>query len=62
MVNLYAFYVLKVALRIAVLETIGVNVTDKIKNYVMDEHLDWIKLEKHLDADCILPMNVFAKW
>ena len=31
MVNLYAFYVLKVALRIAVLETIGVNVTDEIK-------------------------------
>lgn len=61
MVNLYAFYVLKVALRIAVLETIGVNVTDKIKNYVMDEHLDWIKLEKHLDVDCILPMNVFRQ-
>ena len=61
MVNLYAFYVLGVALRIAVLETIGVNVTDEIKNYVMDEHLDWIKLEKHLDEDCVLPMNVFCQ-
>ncbi len=61
MVNLYAFYVLKVALRIAVLETIGVNVTGEIKNYVMDVHLDWIKLEKHLDEDCVLPMNVFRQ-
>ena len=61
MVNLYAFYILEVALRIAVLETIGVNISDEIKNYVMDEHLDWIKLEKHLDEDCVLPMNVFRQ-
>ena len=61
MVNLYVFYVLEVALRIAVLEAIGVIVTDEIKNYVMDEHLDWIKLEKHLDEDCVLPMNVFRQ-
>ena len=61
MVNLYAFYVLEIALRIAVLEVIGVNVSDDVKNYVMDEHLDWIKLEKHLDEDCILPMNVFRQ-
>ena len=27
------------------LEVIGVNVSDDVKNYVMDEHLDWIKLE-----------------
>ena len=33
MVNLYAFYVLKIALRIAVLEVIGVNVSDDVKNY-----------------------------
>ena len=43
------------------LETIGVNVTDEIKNYVMDEHLDWIKLGKHLNEDCVLPMNVFRQ-
>lgn len=61
MVNLYAFYVLEVALRIAVLEVIGVVVTDEIKDYVMDEHLDWIKLEKHLDEDCVLPQNVFRQ-
>ena len=61
MVNLYALYVLEVAFRIAVLEAIGVIVTDEIKNYVMDEHLDWIKLEKHLDEDCVLPMNVFRQ-
>jgi len=46
---------------IAVLEVIGVNVSDDVKNYVMDEHLDWIKLEKHLDEDCVLPMNVFRQ-
>lgn len=61
MVNLYAFYVLVIALRIAVLEVIGVNVSDNIKNYVMDEHLDWIKLEKHIDEECVLPMNVFRQ-
>lgn len=61
MVNLYAFYVLEVALRIAVLERVGVNVTDEIKNYVMDEYLDWIKLEKHLDEDCVLPKNVLCQ-
>ena len=43
------------------LEVIGVNVSDDVKNYVMDEHLDWIKLEKHLDEDCVLPMNVFRQ-
>ena len=59
MVNLYAFYVLEIALRIAVLEVIGVNVSDDVKNYVMDEYLDWIKLEKHLDEDCVLPINIF---
>ena len=37
------------------------NVSDDVKNYVMDEHLDWIKLEKHLDEDCVLPMNVFRQ-
>ena len=46
---------------IAVLEVIGVNVSDDVKNYVMDEHLDWIKLKKHLDEDCVLPMNVFRQ-
>ena len=27
----------------------------------MNEHLDWIKLEKHLEEDCVLPMNVFQQ-
>lgn len=61
MVNLYAFYVLEIALRIAVLEIIGVNVSDDVKNYVMVECLDWIKLEKHLDEDCVLPMNILRQ-
>lgn len=61
MVNLYAFYVLEVALRVTVLEIIGIQVSDKIKEYVMDQYLDWIKLEKHLDEDCVLPMNVLRQ-
>lgn len=61
MVNLYAFYVLELALRITVLEIIGIQVSDEIKEYVMDENLDWIKLEKHLDEECVLPMNVFKQ-
>ena len=56
MVNLYAFYILEIALRIAVLEVIGVNVSDDVKNYVMDEHLDWIKLEKYLTLSILLPI------
>lgn len=61
MVNLYAFYVLKLALQITVLEIIDIQVSDEIKEYVMEEYLDWIKLEKHLDEDCVLPMNVFRQ-
>jgi hypothetical protein len=57
MVNLYAFYVLEVACRIAVLEILGITISDDIKGYVMDEHLDWIRLEKHLNEDCVLPEN-----
>lgn len=61
MVNLYAFYVLAIALRVAVLNEIGVNVTDEVKDYVMDDYLDWIKLVKHLDEDCVLPKNVLRQ-
>lgn len=58
MINLYAFYVLENALRISVLEILGIIVPNKIKKYIMDDHLDWIKLEKHLNEDCVLPINV----
>lgn len=61
MVNLYAFYFLESALRIAVLEILGIIVEDEIKEYIMDDYLDWIKLEKHLEEDCVLPMNVFCQ-
>ena len=61
MVNLYAFYVLAIALRVAVLNEIGVNVTDEVKDYVMDDYLDWIKLVKHLDEDCVLSKNVLRQ-
>lgn len=61
MVNLYAFYVLAIVLRVAVLNEIGVNVTDEVKDYVMDDYLDWIKLVKHLDEDCVLPKNVLRQ-
>ncbi len=61
MINLYAFYILEIALRIAVLEIIGIDVSNDIKEYVMDKHLDWIKLEKHLNIDCSLPINIFRQ-
>ncbi len=42
------------------LEVIGVNVSDDVKNYVMDEHLDWIKLEKHLDEELCTSYECFS--
>ncbi len=38
-----------------------ISFSSKNMRNVMDEHLDWIKLEKHLDEDCVLPMNVFRQ-
>lgn len=61
MVNLYAFYILENALRISVLEILGIEVSDEIKTYIMNDHLDWIKLEKHLEESCVLPMNVLRQ-
>lgn len=61
MVNLYAFYVLDLALRVAFLEIIGVSVDDTIKQYLLDENLDWIRLEKHLEEDCVIPQNMFRQ-
>lgn len=61
MVNLYAFYILDLALRVSLLETIGVTVDDGIKEYLLDENLDWIRLEKHLEEDCVIPQNVLRQ-
>ncbi len=61
MVNLYAFYVLELALRVSLLETVGYCVDDNIKEYLLDENLDWIKLEKHLEENCVIPMNLFRQ-
>ena len=61
MVNLYAFDVLENALRISVLKVLGIPVTEEITKYIMDDILDWIKLEKHLEIDCVLPMNVLRQ-
>ena len=56
-VNLYVFYVLEVAFRVALLSAIGYTVTDNVKEYVMNEILDWIKLVKGLDEECTIPIN-----
>ncbi len=61
MVNLYAFYVLDLALRVALLEIMGVSVDDTIKQYLLDENLDWIRLERHLDEDCVIPQNILRQ-
>lgn len=57
MVNLYVFYVLDLALRVALLETIGVTIKDEVKSYLLDESLDWIRLEKQLNEECVIPRN-----
>lgn len=61
MVNLYVFYILDLALRIGVLETIGVTVEDQIKIYLLNENLDWIRLQKHLNEECVIPQNAIKQ-
>ena len=61
MVNLYAFYVLEAALRVAVIETLGETVENKVKEYILDDNLDWIRLEKCLDEKCVLPVNILRQ-
>lgn len=55
--NLYVFYILDAALRVALLETIGYRVKDDVRTYVVDEVLDWIRLVKQIDEDCAIPAN-----
>lgn len=61
MINLYAFYFLETALRVALLETIGFKVTDEVKEYLLDVNLDWIRLERHIDEDCVIPRNILRQ-
>lgn len=61
MINLYVFFVLDLALRVCLLETIGATVEDDMKNYLLDEYLDWIRLEKHLNEGCVIPQNVLRQ-
>lgn len=61
MVNLYVFYVLDLALRVGLLETIGATVKDDMKSYLLDEYLDWIRLEKHLNEECAIPRNTIRQ-
>ena len=55
-INLYVFYILNIAVRIAMLESIGVDVEAEVKKYVLEEHLDWIRLQKGV-GDCVIPKN-----
>lgn len=55
MVNLYVFYVLETALRVAVLEQVDFHISEEIKEYIMDAYLDWIRLENDLDEECVIP-------
>ncbi len=61
MVNLYAFFVLEIGLRVSLLETVGYVVDETIKEYLLDEYLDWIRIEKNLEEDCVIPMNLFRQ-
>lgn len=61
MANLYAFYILDLALRISLLEMVGNPVDERIKEYLLDFNLDWIRLEKHLEEDCVIPQNMLRQ-
>ena len=61
MANLYVFYVLEAALRISLLQTIGFQVADGVKEYILDENLDWIRLERQLDEECTIPNNILIQ-
>lgn len=52
----YVFYLLSTAVRIAMLEGIGINVEDEIKEYILEKYSDWIRLEKNLGI-CVNPEN-----
>ena len=56
-INLYVFYVLELALRTAILETIGFYVTEEVRSYLLDENLDWIRIQKDIDEDCQITQN-----
>lgn len=61
MVYLYVFYILNLALRIAVLEKIGITVEKEVKDYAVNIYLDWIKMEKHPDEKCVIPSNILRQ-
>ena len=45
------------ALRTAILETIGFQVTKEVKDYLLDENLNWIRIQKDIDEDCQISQN-----
>lgn len=61
MANLYAFYVLELSFRISLLQTIGFQIEDEIKEYLLNENLDWIRLKKHIEEDCVIPHNAMIQ-
>ncbi len=61
LVNLYVFHILENALRISILKVLGIEVDDEIKQYIMDDNSNWIRLNKHLDSNCIIPHNMLQQ-
>lgn len=49
-IYLYAFYILELALRVSLLETIGFRVEDEVREYIFEENFNWIELVKFLEA------------
>ena len=39
------------------LEKIGFQVTKEVKDYLLDENLDWIRIQKDIDEDCQISQN-----
>ena len=36
---------------------IGFQVTKEVKDYLLDENLDWIRIQKDIDEDCQISQN-----
>lgn len=60
-VNLYVFNILDLALRVGMLEIIGATIGEDTKSFLLDEELDWIRIEKNLEEKCVVPKNMLVQ-
>ena len=53
----YSVYIIELALKVCILECIGFYVCDEIKEYAINEILDWIIKSRKIDQRCYNPLN-----